>query len=67
MNKNILETPILDFKINIISSLYLKDFEGLSNKDFLEKYHDRAFTWRGKKVLVRNCGVLEGCLPEDEL
>lgn len=67
MNENILETPIPDFKINIISSLYLKDFESLSNKTFLEKYHDRAFTWRGKNVLLRNCGVIESCLPEDKL
>ena len=67
MNKNILETPIPDFKKNIISSLYLKDFEGLSNKEFLLKYQDRAFTWRGKNVLLRNCGVLEDCLPGDKL
>lgn len=67
MNKKILETPIPDFKINIISSLYFKEFEGLSNKEFLFKYQDRAFSWRGKNVLIRNCGVLEGCLPEDIL
>mgnify|MGYP003302359746 CR=1 FL=1 len=67
MNKKILETPIPEFKKNIISSLYLKDFEGLSNKEFKEKYKNRAFTWRGRNVLIRNCGVLEGCLPEDKL
>ena len=66
MNKGISQTPIPEFKENIITSLYLKDIENLSNKEFLQKYSDRAFTWRGKKVLLRNCGVLEGCLPVDK-
>lgn len=66
MNKDIAQTPIPEFKENIISSLYLKDFENLSNKEFLKKYADRAFAWRGKKVLLRNCGVLEDCLPVDK-
>ena len=66
MNKGISETPIPEFKENIITSLKLKDIENLSNKEFLKKYSDRAFTWRGKKVLIRNCGVLEGCLPVDK-
>lgn len=67
MNTDIAETPLPEFKENIISSLYLKDFENLSNKEFLNKYSDRAFCWRGKKVILRNCGVLEGCLPVDKL
>ena len=66
MNREISETPIPEFKENIITSLYLKDFENLSNKDFLKKFKDRAFTWRGKRVLLRNCGVLEDCSPVDK-
>lgn len=65
MNKDITETPLPEFKENIISSLYFKDLDGLSNKEFIKKYSDRAFTWRGKKVLIRNCGVLENCQPVD--
>ncbi len=66
MNKDVPETPIPEFKENIITSLKLKDIENLSNKEFLQKYPDRAFTWRGKKVLLRNFGVLEDCLPTDK-
>ncbi len=65
MNIRVGETPLPEFKENIISSLYLKDIDTLSNKEFLQKYADRAFIWRGKKILLRNCGVLEDHLPVD--
>lgn len=59
MNDNITETPIPEFKENIIASLKLSDIDNLSNKEFLQKFYDRAFTWRGKNVLLRNCRLLE--------
>ncbi len=50
--------PMAEFTENIISSLTLEDIEGLSNKEFINKYKDRAFSWRGKKVLERNIDIL---------
>lgn len=52
-------TPLDDFKQNKITSIKKSDFEGLSNKEFKEKYKNRAFSWRGKQVLLRNLDVLE--------
>ena len=52
-------TPIKEFKENLITSLSVSELEGLSNKSFKEKYNDRAFSWRGKNVLVRNLKILD--------
>lgn len=52
-------TPLDDFKKDRITSLKKSDFEGLSNKEFREKYKNRAFSWRGKQVLIRNLEILE--------
>lgn len=53
-NDSICETEICEFNENLIYSLTLEDIEALSNKEFKKKYGDRAFAWRGKKVLERN-------------
>lgn len=58
-NKDIAITPIHEFKENIISSLGISDIEKLSNKEFKEKYGDRAFSWRGKNVILRNLKNLD--------
>ena len=58
-NKNAQITPIAEFKEDIISSLSISDIENLTNREFKEKYGDRAFSWRGKSVLVRNLKILE--------
>lgn len=59
MNKNILETPIKEFKENINENLFLKDIENLSNRQFKEKYYDRAFTFKGVNILKRNLMLFE--------
>lgn len=50
-NKNIQETEIDEFKNDLIIELHLED---MSNKEFKEKYGQRAFAWRGKSVIQRN-------------
>lgn len=52
-------TSFEEFKTDLITKIYKKDFENLSNKEFKEKFGNRAFSWRGKKVLVRNLDILE--------
>lgn len=54
MNQNVTPSPIPEFTQERIDRLDLSDLEGLTNKTFLEKYPDRAFTWRGPQVLRRN-------------
>lgn len=58
-HNNITPRPMKEFTEDIISSLSLSDLEGLSNKEFASKYKNRAFSWRGKKVLERNLKLLK--------
>lgn len=53
-NENVEETTIKEFKENLIFSPDINEIEGLSNKEFMKKYKERAFSWRGKNPLVRN-------------
>ena len=43
-----------EFKKDRIFRLEKDDLEHLSNREFSEKYKDRAFAWRGKSPLLRN-------------
>lgn len=46
------ETDIDEFKNNLICNLEID--ENISNREFKRMYGDRAFSWRGKSVLIRN-------------
>ena len=59
-HNNITPKPMKEFTEDIIDSLWLKDIENLSNKEFLAKYKNHAFSWRGKSVLLRNIDILKG-------
>ena len=56
-NKDIEETPLSDFRENLIFSPNIEEIAALSNKQFANKYCDRAFSWRGKQPLVRNWNI----------
>lgn len=58
MNKN-KATALPQFCDSIIESLTESDLDSLSERSFKEKYGDRAFSWRGKKVLLRNIEILK--------
>lgn len=47
-----------ELKKDRICTLRKEDLSGLSNREFNEKYRDRAFSWRGKNVLLRNLEIL---------
>jgi len=51
-------TPIQEFVKDRICRLTLDELENMSNKEFKEKYGDRAFAWRGKAPLQRNLTFL---------
>ena len=36
-----------------------EDLENLTNRQFRERYGSYAFSWRGKKVLLRNLDLVE--------
>ncbi len=56
-NDGIEITDIDEFKENIITDLKLDS--KISNRDFKKIYANRAFSWRGKGVLLRNLSILE--------
>ncbi len=51
------QTSIGEFKEDLICNLEID--EDMSNREFKKKYKDRAFSWRGKDVLIRNINLLK--------
>ena len=56
-NQGIPITEISEFKENRIINLEID--ENISNKEFKKLYKNRAFSWRGKKILIRNQKILK--------
>ena len=57
-NQNIPTTPIPEFQ-HIEPYIDIYKLETLTNKEFKAKYGNRAFSWRGKKILIRNQNIIE--------
>ncbi|WP_024620213.1 tRNA epoxyqueuosine(34) reductase QueG [Metaclostridioides mangenotii] len=57
-NKDIKKTNIDEFNNNLIVNLNRGDISELSNREFKRKYGDRAFSWRGKGIIIRNMDIL---------
>lgn len=51
-NQNAPITTIEEFKNDTIENLVIDD--NISNREFREKFENRAFSWRGKNVILRN-------------
>lgn len=71
-NQNVSQTPIKEFKENLKVRLEYEELTEISNKEFLRRYKDRAFSWRGKAMLVRNFEIInerqvhnDGCKHEE--
>lgn len=54
LNRGVPETPNPAFHEGRLTALAGDDVDGLTRKQFLARYPDRAFTWRGPKPLQRN-------------
>lgn len=61
-NKDIEKTTNKDFIDDKIEFIKLDDIDGLTKKQFLQKYKNRAFTWRGPKPIIRNIKLKEEML-----
>ena len=57
-NQGIPTTPIPEFQ-QIEPHIDINELEMLTNKEFKAKYGHRAFSWRGKKILMRNQNIIE--------
>ncbi|MBE7054670.1 MAG: DUF1730 domain-containing protein [Ruminococcaceae bacterium] len=58
-HNNITPKPMKEFTEDLIPSLNIEDIETLSNKEFMRKYKNRAFSWRGKSVVLRNLNIFK--------
>ncbi len=56
-NQDIQVTKIESFDREVISMLNYDELKLMSNKAFKRKYGNRAFSWRGKKTIMRNFEV----------
>lgn len=57
-NRNVKSSTIDEFYQNIKCNLDYEEIKDISNKAFMRNYKDRAFAWRGRKVLMRNFEIL---------
>lgn len=58
-NKNVKLSAIDEFYQNIKFDLDYDEIKDMSNKAFIRNFRDRAFAWRGRKVLMRNFEILD--------
>ena len=65
-NKDIKITNMNEFKENIKKNMDYQELLEISNKEFKKRYGNRAFSWRGKKILVRNFEIIEKNINEFE-
>ena len=63
MNRGAALTAEPDFLTDRICSLSLADVDGLTRRQFAEKYPGRAFTWRGPAPIRRNLMLKQGETP----
>lgn len=53
-NQDVPLTPLAEFRQDLLCSLSADDVAGLTRRQLLEQFPQRAFTWRGPAVLRRN-------------
>jgi epoxyqueuosine reductase len=47
-------TKIREFQEHILAQISYAEVEGISNKEFMRRYGNRAFSWRGRRLIARN-------------
>ena len=56
-NRGAVETSLPEFRENLLFDLTEDMVEGVTNRQFKERYGDRAFAWRGPAVIRRNLAL----------
>lgn len=65
-NKNLPTTPIVEFQ-SIEPVVDTSELKSLTNKEFKAKFGHRAFSWRGKKILIRNHEIIDSKKHKDRI
>lgn len=47
-------TGIKEFQEGVMTKLSYEELGSISNKEFMRRYGNRAFSWRGRKLILRN-------------
>ena len=58
-NQHVPVTPLPEFRENLLCRLEPEELPSLSNKEFRQRYGNRAFSWRGKQILQRNAEYIQ--------
>lgn len=58
-NLNVSENLLEEFKKDRICDLEISELENMSNREFMRRYKDYAFSWRGIKPILRNLKILD--------
>ena len=66
-NKKVHETVLDDFRESLSFYIDYEELKEISNKEFLKRYKDRAYSWRGKAILVRNYEIINEIKSQDGL
>lgn len=57
-NQKVQKTILEEFKKNHMYNVDCEELNRISNKEFIGRYGNRAFSWRGKRILIRNYDIL---------
>ena len=57
-NKDIQTTKICEFNNELITKINQEEIDEISNKEFKRRYKNRAFSWRGRKIIKRNLDII---------
>ena len=57
-NIKVEKTILKEFKENLMYNIDYEELGQISNKEFIRRYRNRAFSWRGRGVLMRNYELL---------
>lgn len=63
-NASVAVTPLPEFREDLLPYLDATELEPMTNGEFKERYGTRAFSWRGKKILIRNAEYLRSTLKK---
>lgn len=57
-NKDIELTKLKQFSQGLITKIDKEEIDTISNKEFKRRYKNRAFSWRGRKIIKRNLDII---------
>lgn len=57
-NKDISMTNLYQFSSNLTTKIDEDEINEISNKEFKRRFKNKAFSWRGKKIIKRNLDII---------